>query len=158
MAYITKNSKIFPASFEVSLNNIEPDPTFILPGQDETGIASENILYTPVIVTVEAQSVPVESPYGQLLLDVKLHFKAIVGYNSEYFRINMPSPDIRFVTSDDGDAAVYFAQVAQITKLTYTKDDGSTVELTDPDQWLVIPASKLESTTRNFTHSHTIST
>ena len=153
-AYITSTSKIWPASFEVSLNNIEPDPTFILPGQDETGIASESILYTPVIVTVEDE-VPFQSNYGELPIDVKFCFKAIVGYNSETFRINMPSPDIRIETSDDGRASVY---VGQITKLTYTKSDGSTEELTDPDQWLSIPVSELESTTRNFTHSHTIST
>ena len=154
MAYITSSSKIFPGSFEASVNraDIDPTPTFILPGQDETpGIGSDSIL-TPVVFPVKSE-VHVQSPYGELLLDVKFYFTAIAGYNSNYLRINMPSPDVRIETSDDGGASVY---VAQITKLTYTYS-GTTLELTDPDQWLYIPLSNVIVSSKQFTHSHTIS-
>ena len=154
MAYITSSSKIFPASFETHLRQIE-GPNFILPGQDEA-IEPEDVIdsiLAPVVFSAEDQ-VPVQSPDGELLIDVKFYFKAFAGYNSEQFRINMPSPDIRIETSDDGSTSVY---VAQITKLAYTNSDGSTLELTDPEQWLYIPVSELEIAPHNFTHSHTIS-
>ena len=151
MAYFTSSAKIWKSSFEASVNNIDPSPTFILPGQDET-IAYSTIL-TPVVVPVKATA-PVESPYGVLSIDVDFHFTAIAGYNSIDFFINMPSSDVRIET-DDGAIVVY---AGQITKLTYTKSDGSgTLELTDPDNWLDIPQSELNITQINCKHSHTIS-
>ena len=152
MVVITENSKISRSSFEAYVDNIDPAPTFILPGQDET--IAHDYIQTPVIVPVETD-VPFESPAGQLLIDIEFYFKAIAGYNSEEFRINMPSPDVRFILSDNGGVSVY---VAQITKLTYTKSDGSgTLELTDPGQWLYIPKSDVIASSKQLTHSHTIS-
>ena len=156
-AYISGSSKfnafIWPSpSFEADVHSIDPDPTFILPGQDET--IAHDYIQTPVVVTVEAEA-PFQSPYGELPMDVKFYFKAIAGYNSTSFRINMPSPDIRMGTLNDGSVNFY---VAQITKLTYTKSDGSgTLELTDPGQWLEIPKSDVIVSSKQLTHSHTIS-
>ena len=145
--------KIVPSSFEKLVSNIDPDITFILPGQDET--IAHDYIQTPVVVPVESQ-VHLESLYGQILIDMKFYFTAIAGYNSGYFRINMPSPDVRIVTSDNGGVSVY---VAQITKLTYLKSDGSgTLELTDPDNWLYIPFENIIVSSKQLKHSHTIST
>lgn len=154
-AYITSSGKVWPALFEVEVHSIDPDPSFILPGQDET-IAPYVDILEPVVVTVEGEASFQTPSYGPVLLDVKFFFKAIVRYNSEHFGISMPSPDIRIETSDDGKGVAIY--VAQVTKLTYYKSDGSTVELTDPNDWLYIPAGELITTTHNLTHSHTIST
>ena len=147
------SSKMWPGSFETDVQNIDPDLTFILPGQDET--IAYDYIQTPVVIPVKTEAT-FESPYGEIPLDVRFYFKAIAGYNSSYFRINLPSPDIRIETSDDGKTVV--PCVAQITKLTYTKSDGSTVELTDPGQWLYIPVSDVIVSSKQLTHSHTIST
>ena len=144
MVEITENSK---TSFETDLEHIE-GPNFIFPGQDET-IEAEDVLtniLAPVLFSAESH-----------IDNMKFYFKAIAGYYPEQFRINIPSPDIRIVTSDNGGASVY---VAQITKLTYVNEDGTetSLESTDQDQWLYIPASDVIVKSTPFTHSHTIST
>ena len=140
MVEITGNSQILPSSFETTIQRLDPNPTFILPGQDETR-AQDRIL-APVVV-------PVESPIENL----KFYFKAIAGYDTNYFSINMPSPDVRIVTSDNGSTSVY---VAQITKITDTTS-GTSLELTDPDQWLDILRQNVIVSSKQLTHSHTIS-
>ena len=143
VAEITGNSGISPSSFRTYVQNINPDPiVFILPGQDEIEHWKDRIL-TPI-------SFYVESPID----DMKFYFTALAGYNSEFFSFNMPSPDVRIKTSDNGSNSVY---VAQITKLTYLTNDGETLELTDPDQWLDIPVQNFIVDSMQLTHSHTIS-
>ena len=145
MVKIAENSNIFPSSFETYLNQIE-GPNFIFPGQD--GTIDLISFLAPVLFSAES---PIDN--------MKFYFTAFAGYNSEQFRINMPSPDIRIVKPNNGSTSVY---VAQITKLTYTNDDGieTSLESTDPnnpDQWLYMPFQNVIETSDQFTHSHTIS-
>ena len=146
---ITGNS-ILPSSFETDLEHIE-GPSFILPGQDE------KIEYNDILDSILAPVLfSAESPIGNM----KFYFTALAGCNSEQFRINMPAPDVRIKTSNDGSTSVY---VAQITKLTYINEDGAetSLESTDPDnpdQWLYMPASNVIAESEQYTHSHTIST
>lgn len=158
MVEITGN-KILPSSFETEAS-IEPAPTFILPGQDET-ISNSTETLTPVIFIFKPpiDEPPIDEPpidpmyfCGKAIASL-----AITGDHSTYFKIYMPSPDVRIETSDDGGTSVY---VAQITELTYYKSNGERYGgiTGGPDNWLDIPSSELDNTVQtNFTHSHTIS-
>lgn len=151
--------KFSPSSFETYVF-IEPPPTFILPGQDET-ISNPIETLTPVIFIFEPpidEHPDEDPPIANMRFCCKgIASLAITGDHSTYFKIYMPSPDVRIETSDDGGTSVY---VAQITKLSYYKSNGEIYgEITGgPDNWLDIPSSELVNTVQtNFTHSHTIS-
>lgn len=156
-----KENSILTSSFE-TIAMIEPSPTFILPGQDET-ISKGIETITPVIFIIfpPPDEHPDEHPDGPPI-DRNFCCKAIAslaitGDHSTYFKIYMPSPDVRIKTSDDGGTSVY---VAQITKLSYYKSNGEIYGeiIGGPDNWLDIPSSELVNTVQtNFTHSHTIS-
>lgn len=121
---------------------ITPNPSFILPGTDEIGTA--DTLYTTVLATLRNNT-----------FDYCL--QAIAGYsaNTGDFTIQLPSPDVRIRKLANGETRVH---VVQIDKLTYTDTSGSKSSITNIGDFLTIPASELDSTTANFTHSHTIST
>ena len=147
VAEIAENS-ILASTAENVYVHIKPYPSFIFAGTDEQGNSdmdkSERKKYTPVSATFRYNGID----HG---------LQAIAGYSldEQTFYIQLPNPDVRIKTLDDGGVRVY---VAQITELTYTGTDGYKDTITEIGQELSIPESELDSETRNFTHSHTIST
>ena len=123
---------------------ITPNTSFIFPGTDEQGSSGIEQFRTTVFVNF----------YDN---DVEYCLQAIAGYSldDQAFYIEFPiNQDVHIRKLDDGGVHVC---VAQITKLTYTSTNGNEDSIDEMGQVLSIPQSELESTTHNFTHSHTIS-
>ena len=146
VAEITGSSILASTSTNVDVEIGSPYPVFIFPGPAEIGAAGT--LYTTVLVTLQDNG-------------INYCLQAIVGCsvnsyaNMDSFLIQLPNPDVRIKTLDDGKMRVC---VAQITKLTYTRSSGFKSSVADIGQFLYIPDSEFTYSTKSCKHSHTIST
>ena len=128
------------------------DLSFIIPvNGDEKVTDGEVLLNTKVLLNT---TVPAIFYYNGIIYRLQV----IATYNpiEKEFYINLPNPDVRIRTLDDGETGVC---IAQITKFTYTDSTGSSESITDLDQSLYITPSELGDIEEIlFAHSHTIST
>ena len=128
------------------------DLSFIIPvNGDEKVTDGEVLLNTKVLLNT---TVPAIFYYNGIIYRLQV----IATYNpiEKEFYINLPNPDVRIRTLDDGETGVC---IAQITKFTYTDSTGISESITDLDQSLYITQSELGDIEEIlFAHSHTIST
>ena len=139
VAEITGSSILASTAKNVDVR-IQPKASFILPGPDEIG--SADVLYTTVLVTLQDNGINYCLP-------------AIAGctVNMDSFYIQLPNPDVRIKTLDDGEMRVC---VAQTTNIIYTSSSGFKRSLNDIGQFLYIPSREFYISSSIFKHSHTI--
>ena len=140
-------SSILESTFQ-EVADLTPDPSFLFPGDGEHAQSqATTIMRIPAVFAINS---PIEY--------MSFYFPTILGYTNSStasFQINMPATDVRIKKLNDGTLKVY---VAQVTKLTFVRADGGSIDLTNPDQRLYIPSRYIINQPNKLTHSHTIST